>query len=115
MRLILRWLLNAGVLLLIANYYQGVEISGFYAALMSVLALGLVNAVIRPIILFLSLPVTILTLGLFTFVVNALMFWFVASFIAGFTVGGFAEAFVGALFMTLGSWIISALFKKKRP
>ena len=114
MKLILRWLLNAGVLLLIAKYYSGVEISGIYAALISILALGLVNAIIRPIVLIFSLPVTILTLGLFTFVVNALMFWFVSTFIEGFSVSGFRGAFIGAFLMTVGSWFIGQFLKKSR-
>lgn len=114
MRLLLRWLLNAGVLLLIAQFFAGVEISGFYAALITALILGLVNAVIRPLLIILTLPVNILTLGLFTFVINALLFWFVSTVVQGFMVDGFVSAFVGALIMTIASWIFSIFLKKSK-
>jgi len=112
MKLLLRWLINAGTLLLLANYLPGIEVSGWYTALIAALILGLVNAVIKPIFVILTLPVNILTLGLFTFVINALLFWFVASFIDGFVVAGFWPAFWGALIMSLVSWLVSSLFKK---
>ena len=93
MNLLLRWLINAGTLLLLAYYLPGMEVSGWYAALITAFVLGLVNAVLKPILVILTLPVNILTLGLFTFVINALLFWFVASFIEGFAVTGFWSAF----------------------
>lgn len=111
MKLLLRWVLNALVLLLIARYYDGVELTGFYPALITILLLGLVNAIIRPILILLTLPVTILSLGLFTLVINAALFWFVSSFVQGFTVHGFVGAFVGALLMSIGSWFIARLLK----
>lgn len=113
MNILLRWLLTAAALLLIANLVPGIALSGVYIALITALMLGLVNVVIRPIFLFFTLPINILTLGLFTFVVNALMFWFVASFIEGFTVDGFKAAFLGALFLTLVGWIINSTKKRK--
>ena len=112
MRLILRWVINAGTLLLLAFYLPGISVSGWYSALIAALVLGLVNAVLRPILILLTLPVNILTLGLFTFVINALLFWFVASFIDGFAVAGFWPAFWGALILSVVSWIISGLLKK---
>lgn len=112
MKLILRWIINAAALLGIAYYLPGVGVSGFYAALITALVLGLVNALVRPILLLITLPINILTLGLFTFVVNALMFWFVSTFIQGFEVAGFMAAFWGALIMTLVGWVTGWFLKK---
>jgi putative membrane protein len=112
MKLLLRWAMNAGALLLIANYVPGMGVSGFYAALVVILVLGLVNALIRPIVIFLTLPVNILTLGLFTFVINALMFWFVSTVVKGFEIEGFVPAFIGALLLTLVSWVVGSFLKK---
>jgi len=112
MNLLLRWVINAGTLLLLAFYMPGIEVSGWYAALITALVLGLVNAVLKPILLILTLPVNILTLGLFTLVINALLFWFVASFIEGFAVTGFMPAFWGALILSVVSWLVSGLLKK---
>lgn len=112
MKLLLRWILNAGVLLLIARFMPGIGVTGWYAALIAALVLGLVNAIIRPIVIFFTLPINILTLGLFTFIINALLFWFVASVVDGFSVNGFAPAFWGALVITVASWIISSVLRK---
>jgi len=112
MNLLLRWVINAGTLLLLAYYLPGIVVTGWYTALITALVLGLVNAVLKPILLILTLPVNILTLGLFTFVINALLFWFVASFIKGFEVAGFVPAFWGALILTVVSWLVSGLLKK---
>lgn len=112
MNLILRWILNALVLLGVAYYLPGVAVSGFYAAMVAALVLGLINALIKPIIVLLTLPVNILTLGLFTFVINALMFWLASSVVKGFTVSGFGVAFLGALILSLASTLINSLLKK---
>jgi putative membrane protein len=112
MKLLLRLLINAGTLLLLANYLPGIEVSGWYAAVITALILGLVNAILKPILVILTLPVTIITLGLFTLVINATLFWFVASFIEGFEVIGFMPAFWGALIMSVVSWLVSGLLKK---
>lgn len=112
MKLILRWIINALVLLGIAYYLPGVGVNGFYAALIAALVLGLVNAIIRPLFILLTLPVNILTLGLFTLVINALMFWLASTVVKGFDVLGFWPAFWGALIMTLVGWIIGGIFKK---
>ena len=111
MYLVARWLVNALTLLGIAYYVPGIHVNSFYAALMAALILGLVNAVIRPILIVLTLPVNILTLGLFTFVINALLFWFTATIVKGFEVAGFWPAFWGALIMTLVSWILGWTLK----
>jgi putative membrane protein len=107
MNILIRWLINALVLLGIAYYVPGIAVSGFYAALITALVLGLVNALIRPVVLLLTLPVNILTLGLFTFVINAFLFWFVATIVKGFEVSGFWSAFLGAFILSVASWIVS--------
>jgi putative membrane protein len=113
--LLARWVVNAAALLLVAYLYPGVQVTTFFAALMAALALGLVNAIIRPILVVLTLPVTILTLGLFIFVINALMFWLVAEVIKGFTVTGFVAALIGSILYSvitlLTSWL---LFSNKK-
>ncbi|MEK7083681.1 MAG: phage holin family protein [Patescibacteria group bacterium] len=114
MRLFLRWAVNAGTLLLLAYYLPGISVSGWYAAFIAALVLGLVNAIIRPVLLFFTLPLNILTLGLLTFVINALLFWFVASFIDGFDVAGFWPAFWGALVMSVVGWLTSSFLSKDR-
>ena len=104
--------INAAALLLIALYVPGIEISGWYTAFITILVLGLVNAVIRPVLFVLTLPINILTLGLFTFVINALLFWFVSSFIDGFVVSGFWPAPIGAFLLTVVSWLAGSLLKR---
>ena len=102
--LLLRWILNAAALLLVAYLYPGVHVEGLFAAAIAALVLGFVNAVVRPILVILTFPVTLLTLGLFLFVINALLFWLVAELVPGFTVAGFLAALVGSLlysFITL--------------
>lgn len=107
MYILLRWIINALVLLGIAYIVPGFEVASFYSALVIVVILGLVNAIIRPILLLLTLPINILTLGLFTFVINALMLWFVSSVVEGFVVTGFGAAFIGALILSFASWLLS--------
>ncbi|PIR76378.1 MAG: hypothetical protein COU32_02455 [Candidatus Magasanikbacteria bacterium CG10_big_fil_rev_8_21_14_0_10_42_10] len=112
MKLLIRWLLNALTLIAIAFYLPGVAVSGFYAALITALILGLVNAIIRPVLFVLTLPINLLTLGLFTFVLNGLLFWFVGSVVKGFTVDGFGPAFFGALILSLVSWLLGWTLRK---
>ncbi len=111
MHLIIRWVLNAAALMLVAYLYSGVQVSGFMPALIAALVLGLVNAVIRPILVILTLPVTVLTLGLFIFVINALLFWFVAGLVPGFVVTGFVAALIGSIMFSvitiITSWLVS--------
>ncbi len=108
--LIARWIVNAAALLLVAYLYPGVHVDGFIPALWAALLLGLVNAVVRPILVLLTLPATLLTLGLFLFVINALLFWMVAELVRGFTVGGFWAALLGSILYSLitlvTSWIL---------
>ncbi len=110
--LLARWIVNAAALLLVAYLYPGVALEDFLTALVAALVLGLVNAVVRPLLVLLTLPVTLLTLGLFLFVINALLFWFVAEVVHGFTVTGFWAALVGSILYILitlvTSWVLFA-------
>jgi len=109
MRLLLRWFINAAALFVLPYLFDSIQVKSFYIALIVALLLGLINAVVRPILILLTLPVTLLTLGVFILVINALLFWFVASFVDGFHVGGFWSAFWGAIAYSLISWAVSAL------
>jgi putative membrane protein len=90
-----------------------VRVESFSAALFAALILGLVNTLIRPLLILLTLPVTILTLGLFIFVINGLLFWAVANFVKGFDVGGLMSAMGGAILYSIISWALSTLLLEK--
>jgi len=108
MKLIARWLLLATALLLIAQLLPGVQVAGFGAALAATLVLGLLNTLVRPVRVLLTLPVTLLTLGLFLFVVNATMFWAAASLLDGLRVQGFGAALLGSIVYGLCGMVIDA-------
>lgn len=112
MRLLLIWLCNALALLAVAYLLPGVHVDGFSAALIAALVLGLINTLIRPLLILLTLPVTVLTLGLFILVINGLLFWFAGSVLKGFEVGGFWVAVIGALLYSILSSIFSLLIPK---
>ena len=114
MRLVLVWLVNALALLALPYVFPGVKVDTFVAALIAALALGLINALIRPLLILLTLPVTLLTLGLFIFVINGLLFWWVGSFVDGFHVSGFWSGFCGAIIYSIISWLLSALLPRKQ-
>ena len=107
MSLILRVLLNAVIVYAVAHLIWGVHLKGFGTALLVALVLGIINALIRPVLFFLTLPINILSLGLFTFVLNALLFWSVTWFVPGFTVDSFVSAFVASFLVSLMSLIFS--------
>ena len=110
MKLLAKWLLSAAALLAVAYLYSGVQIQSYSSALIAALVIGLLNSVVRPILVILTLPVTVITLGLFLFVINALRFWAAASLLSGFHVSGFAGALIGSLiYSVLGIVIDSAL------
>ena len=110
MRILLKWLLSAAALLCVAYVYDGVEVQTFTAALIAAAVIGLFNAVLRPVLVVLTLPVTIVTIGLFLFVINALMFWAAAGVLDGFHVTDFWAALIGSLiYSVLGLVIESAL------
>ena len=111
-QILLRWLLLAGALLLVAYLYPGVRVNSFGSALIAAAVLGLLNTLLRPLLVLLTLPVTLLTLGLFLFVINAAMFWAAASVLQGFHVNGFVAALIGSLLYSLLGLVIDALTKK---
>lgn len=104
MRIIAKWFISALAILLAAYLIEGISVQSFYIALIIALLLGLVNIVLRPILIVLTLPVTVLTLGLFIFVVDGLLFWLLSTFIKGFSVEGFLPAIAGALVVSVFSW-----------
>lgn len=113
MKLILRWLVSAGALMLIAMYVPGIKVASFYSALIAALIFGLINALIRPIAVLLTLPINLLTLGVFTLIINALMFWLASTIVKGFFVAGFWPAFWGAVIMWVVAWATNMLLGKK--
>ena len=115
MRLLIAWLLHTLALIAVAYLLPGVSVASFGSALIAALVLGLVNTVIRPLLILLTLPVTILTLGLFIFVINGLLFWLVGSFIQGFVVAGFWWGVFGAIVYSLISWLLTALLLHRAP
>lgn len=108
MKLLLKWLLSAAALLFVAYVYEGVSINGYQAALIAAFVIGLLNTLVRPILVILTLPVTVLTVGLFLFVINALMFWSAASLLDGFNVTGFGAALIGSIIYSILSIIINS-------
>jgi len=113
MKLIIRWLLLAAALLLVAHLYSGVQVASFTSAMIAALVLGLINALVRPLLVLLTLPVTLLTLGLFLFVINALMFWAAASVLGdGFNVAGFGAALIGSLIYSLAGVVIDVAMER---
>jgi putative membrane protein len=112
MKLILKWLLSATALLCVAYLYSGVTVSSFGAALAAAFVIGLFNLLLRPVLVVLTLPVTLVTLGLFLFVINALMFWAAASVLDGFQVRGFAAALWGSLIYSAFGLMIDSAFQR---
>jgi len=100
---------NILAIILAAAIVPGVRLDGVLAAIAAGVLLGLVNAIVRPVLLILTLPITLVTLGLFLLVLNGLCFWLVASVVRGFTVSGFWAAFLGALVVSVVSWVVTAL------
>ena len=113
MRLQLDWLINTAALFAVPYILRSVYVQDIGTALIAALLLGLVNTLIRPILVLLTLPVTVITLGLFIFIINGLMFWLVANLVGGFAVAGFWAAVGGALIYSVISWGLSALFLRK--
>ena len=118
LKLIVKWLLSAAALLFVAYVYSGVQVTSFTAAMLAALVIGLLNTIVRPVLVVLTLPVTVLTLGLFLFVINALVFWAAATLLDdSFNVRGFTGALVGSLIYTLIGIVIESaldrLFAKK--
>ncbi|HEY1090034.1 MAG TPA: phage holin family protein [Burkholderiaceae bacterium] len=115
MKILTRWLLLAGALLLVAHLYPGVTVRSFAAALIAAAVLGLLNTLLRPLLVLLTLPVTVLSLGLFLFVINALMFWAAANLLDGFAVAGFVAALIGSLIYSLCGLAVDVLIERLFP
>lgn len=108
-RLLVVWLINSLALLTVAYVLPGITVADFGTAMTAAVVLGLVNAFIRPVLILLTLPATILTLGLFIFVINGLLFWMVGSWLQGFTVAGFWSGLFGAIVYSIVSWALSSV------
>ncbi len=109
LKAILKIVLTAGALIGIAHFVPGIAITSFYSAFIVAVVWGLIMLFVRPVLALLTLPITLLTLGLFTFVLNALLFWFIATFVSGFTVLGFVPALEGSVCLTLVGWVLHLL------
>ena len=114
MKLILNWLLSAAALLAVAYLYSGVVVTSFTGALIAAAVLGALNLVVRPLLVVLTLPVTLVTLGLFLFIVNALMFWAAAGLVSGLNVTGFGAALIGSLLYSLLQLAIDFVLQRLR-
>jgi len=112
MRLLVTWLINAAALFALPYLMNSIRVDSFATALFAVLVLGLINALIRPALVLLTLPVTLLTLGFFILVINGLLFWLVGTFVNGFHVAGFWSAVGGAILYSIISWALSSLILK---
>ncbi len=113
MRILLVWVLNAVALWLVTVIVPGVQVQDPLTAFIAAVVLGLVNALVKPVLIILTLPITVVTLGLFLLVINALLFWAVASLLPGFHVAGFWWAMLGAFVYSVLTWAFSALLPKK--
>ncbi len=109
--LILRWVLSMVSLWLVSWVLKGIEVSGFWALLFASLVLGIFNALIRPVLILLTLPLTVLTLGLFTFVINGFLLWLTGQVVRGFEVHGFLTAFVAAILLAVFNSVINWLVR----
>ena len=112
LKIIVRWLLLAAALLLVAHLYPGVVVKSFGAAMIAAFVLGLLNTLLRPLLVLLTLPVTLITLGLFLFVINALMFYFAAQMLDGLQVAGFTAALIGSLIYSLCGMVIDVAMER---
>lgn len=109
MTLLLVWILNAVALLVVAYILPGITVASFGSALIAALVLGLLNTLVKPVLILLTLPITLVTLGLFLLVLNALVFWFAGSILKGFQVDGFWWAVLGALVYSIVSGALASL------
>ena len=114
MRLLLLWILNAVALLAVTYLLPSIQVSGFGTALVAALVLGLINTLVRPVLAILTLPITVLTLGIFYLVLNGLLFWLASALLPGFQVHGLVSAMVGAILYGVIAWALSALVPNKK-
>ena len=114
MRLLLLWILNAVALLSVTYLLPSIQVDGFGSALLAALVLGFINTLVRPVLALLTLPITVITLGVFYLVLNGLLFWLASALLPGFQVGGFVSALLGALLYGVIAWVLSALMPGKK-
>jgi putative membrane protein len=114
MRLLLLWILNAIALLAVTWLLPTIQVSGFGTALVAALVLGFINTLVRPVLAILTLPITVLTLGIFYLVLNGFLFWLASALLPGFQVHGLVSAMVGALLYGVIAWALSALIPNKK-
>lgn len=112
--MILRWILSALAVFSTAWLVPGIRVANIWTALIAALVIGLLNAIVRPILLFLTLPINILTLGLFTLIVNGILFYLASSIVKGFDIANFWTAVLGAIVYMVAMWIVSGLFDLKK-
>lgn len=112
MSIIIVWFINALALILVSYVLTGVHVAGFGSALIAALVLGLINTLVRPILVILTIPVTVLTFGLFLLVINALLFWFVGSILKDFQVDSFGWALLGALIYSVITYTMTSILIK---
>ena len=114
-KLLVRWMLLAAALLLVAHLYSGVTVASFGSAMVAALVLGLLNTLVRPLLVLLTFPVTLVTLGLFLFVINAALFWAAATLLDGFGVAGFGAALLGSVIYSLLGMLIDSALQRLFP
>ena len=112
--ILVRWLISALAVMLVAYVVPGITVQNFVAALLVALVLGLANAFVRPILVFLTLPITVLTLGFFVLIINAFLFLVTAHLVPGFVVDGFWPAFWGSIILALIGWVANLIFGEKK-
>jgi putative membrane protein len=112
MKILAKWLLSAMALLAVAHFYSGVVVTSFVAALIAAFVIGLLNTIVRPIFIILTLPLTVITLGLFLFVINALMFYMASGLLEGFKVKSFTAALIGSLLYSVAGMVIEAALER---
>src|SRR5574343_199819 len=113
LNLLALWIVNALALLALPYVVPTIQVAGFGTALLVAVVLGLINALLRPLLVLLTLPVTLLTLGLFIFVINALLFQLAGALVEGFQVGGFGSALLGSIGYSVISWLLSAILLRR--
>jgi putative membrane protein len=111
--IVIRWLILTIAIMLTSYLLEGIHVTGFFSAFLAAAILGILNAFFRPILIVLTLPITILTLGLFTFIINAVLLLIVSGVISGFVVRGFWSAVFGSLTISIVSWLLSSFLSEK--
>jgi len=114
MGILIRWVILTTSIIMASYLLEGIHISGFFSAFFAAAALGILNALFRPVLLILTLPINVLTLGLFTFIINALMLKMASGIIPGFEVHGFWTAVIGSLIISVISWLLNSFISDRR-